>query len=297
MSTQPVVTDHVVVGVDGSDLALAAVDWAADAATLRGRPLRIVHASIWPQMRFPDTPVLASRILQGLRVQGEEYVATATTRAQARQPGLAVESEVIEGAPAPVLIRESRTADMIVLGHRGLGGFTGLLVGSVGVQLAAHAGCPVIVVRPHTLPPGPAAGTVVVGVDGSEESDAAIEFAFTEASLNEVGLTAVHAWRWPQSTEPGDMLPLVYDADVLAAEELRMFAESLAGWQERFPDVKVHHDQVRTRAGKALIEASPGAHLLVVGSRGRGGFTGLLLGSVSQAALHHADCPVAVVRS
>ncbi|WP_412538755.1 universal stress protein [Longispora sp. K20-0274] len=297
MSTQPVVTDHVVVGVDGSELALAAVDWAADAAALRGRPLRIVHASIWPQMRLPDGPVHASEILAGLRAQPEEFVAAAVARARAGHPDLSVTTEIIEGAPGPVLLRESRTAAMVVLGHRGLGGFTGLLVGSVGVQLAAHAACPVVVVRPHTLPPGPAAGTVVVGVDGSEESNAAVEFAFTEASLNGVGLTAVHAYRFPQSTEPGDMLPLVYDADILAEEELRMFTESLSGWQERFPDVKVHHHQVRARAGKALVEASPGAHLLVVGSRGRGGFTGLLLGSVSQAALHHADCPVAVVRS
>ncbi|MGY0234230.1 universal stress protein [Longispora urticae] len=296
MSTQPVVTDHVVVGVDGSDLALSAVDWAADAAALRGRTLRIVHASIWPQMRLPDGPVPASQILTGLRAQAEEFMTAAVARAQSRRPELTVDSQIIEGAPGPVLLRESGTAAMIVLGHRGLGGFTGLLVGSVGVQLAAHATCPVIVVRPHTLPPGPAAGTVVVGVDGSEESGAAVEFAFTEASLNGIGLTAVHAFRFPQSSEPGDMLPLVYDADILAEEEQRLFAEALSGWQERFPDVKVHHHQVRARAGKALVEESAGAHLVVVGSRGRGGFTGLLLGSVSQAVLHHADCPVAVVR-
>ncbi|MEV6523774.1 universal stress protein [Longispora sp. NPDC051575] len=294
--TESVVTAHVVVGVDGSDTALAAVDWAADAAARRGRPLRIVHAYIWPAMHLPDGPVSSREVLAGLRAQAGEYLAQAAGRVTARHPDLRVDPILVEGAAAAVLLGESRAAAMVVLGHRGLGGFTGLLVGSVGVQVAAHAACPTVIVRPHLLPPGPGAGNVVVGVDGAGGSERALEFAFTEASLNRVGLTAVHAWRWPLSTEPGEMLPPVHDPELAGAEEQRVLTEVLAGWQERFPDVKVTHHLVAGRAGRALIDASPGAHLVVVGSRGRGGFAGLLLGSVSQAVLHHADGTVAIIR-
>jgi nucleotide-binding universal stress UspA family protein len=185
---------------------------------------------------------------------------------------------------------------VVVVGHRGLGGFTGLLVGSVGVQVAAHAAGPVVVVRPHSAAAGASAGRVVVGIDGSPLSRAALGFGFEAAARRGVGLTAVHAWTEPVSTGPGDMLPLVYDADDVDAEETRLLAEALAGWAEKYPDVPVDRKVVRGRAAEALVAESAGAALLVVGSPGRGGFTGLLLGSVSQAALHHADCPVAIVR-
>ena len=172
---------------------------------------------------------------------------------------------------------------MIVVGSRGLGGFSGLLLGSVGVQLAAHAGCPVVVVRRDGRADGPEAGRVVVGVDGSHDADRAMRFAFEQASFRGVGLTAVHTYIWPDSTGPGDMLPLVYDEDDLRDDERRLLAESVAGWTDKFPDVDVRRSVVRGTAAGVLTHLSHGAELLVVGSRGRGGFTGLLLGSVSQA--------------
>jgi nucleotide-binding universal stress UspA family protein len=132
-------------------------------------------------------------------------------------------------------------------------------------------------------------------VDGSPTSAAAIGFAAEQAAWRKTNLVAVHAWAQPVSTGPGDMLPLVYDPDLLAAEEARVLAESVAGIGATHPDVNVERRLVEDRAASALIEQSRRAQLVVVGSRGHGGFTGLLLGSVSHALLHHADCPVAVV--
>ena len=139
------------------------------------------------------------------------------------------------------------------------------------------------------------AAPVLLGVDGSPANDLVVGFAFQEAALRGVPLTAMHTWTHPVSTGPGDMLPLVYDVAEVAAGEARVLAEALAGWHDKYPDVVVHRKLTHGGARKALIDATHRAQLVVVGTRGRGGFTGLLLGSVSQAVLHHAACPVAVV--
>jgi nucleotide-binding universal stress UspA family protein len=136
---------------------------------------------------------------------------------------------------------------------------------------------------------------VLLGVDGSPANDPAVGFAFEEAALRGVPLLALHAWSHPVSTGPGDMQPLVYDDVEVSAEENRVLAEALAGWHDKYPDVTIHRELVHEGARTALIEATGRAQLAVVGTRGRGGFAGLLLGSVSQAVLHHAACPVAVV--
>ncbi len=282
----------VVVGVDGSTASLAAVDLAAREASLRRRPLRIVHAFIWPSLHVPLGPSPYGPPEGGLRHQAERILADATARARAVAPEVPVHGELITGAPAAVLRGCSHTAQLLVIGDRGLGGFTGLLVGSVAVQLAAHATCPVIVTRGSAEPAGP----VLVGVDGSVANEPAIGFAFQEAALRGVPLTALHTWTHPVPGGADDLLPLVYDADDVAAEEARVLAEALAGWHDQYPDVVVHRELVRGGARKALIGATGQAQLAVVGARGRGGFAGLLLGSVSQAILHHAACPVAVVR-
>jgi nucleotide-binding universal stress UspA family protein len=159
------------------------------------------------------------------------------------------------------------------------------------VQLAAHAECPVLVARGRADP----AGDVLVGVDGSPAGEPAVGFAFDEAALRGTDLTALHAWTHPVRGEPGDLLPLVYDAADVEAEEERLLAEALAGWRDKYLDVTVRRQLVRGHTRQALIDATEQAQLVVVGSRGRGGFTGLLLGSVSQAVLHHAACPVAIV--
>lgn len=197
--------------------------------------------------------------------------------------------------PAAALVAASEHAGVVVVGNRGCGGFTGLLLGSVGVELAAHAACPVVIVRHDDRSAGPEAGRVVVGIDGSHDAEHALQFAFEQASYRNAGLTALHAYQWPASTGPGDMLPLAYDPDDLRDDERRTLSESTSGWAEKYADVDIRHTVVRGRPAAVLIEASAGAELLVVGSRGRGGFKGLLLGSVSQAAIHHAACPVAVI--
>jgi nucleotide-binding universal stress UspA family protein len=283
----------VVVGVDGSPSSLHAVSAAVPMAAERHRPLRVVHAFIWPLLRVPLGPGPGAPDDAGLRHDAERIVADAVAHARsAGAVGLDVSGEVVTGAAAAVLLAEARDAALVVIGDRGLGGFSGLLLGSVAVQLAAHAPVPVMVVRGTEHQDGP----VVVGVDGSGDSDLAIGFAFEEAAFRNADLRAVHAWTHPIASEPGDMLPLVYDVDDVTDEATRLLAEALAGWRDRYPEVKVSRILVRGRARQALVEESTRAQLLVVGARGRGGFTGLLLGSVSQTALHHASCPVAVVR-
>nr|MDT0662854.1 universal stress protein [Micromonospora sp. DSM 115978] len=281
----------VVVGVDGSEDSLLAVDLAAREAARRKRPLCIVHAFIWPHLRVPLGPSPYGPPEGGLRNQAERILADASERARAAAPEVAVERELTTGEAAAVLRQRSHGAALLVVGNRGLGGFAGLIIGSVAVQLAAHSSCPVIVTRGTADP----AAAVLLGVDGSPANDPAVGFAFEEAALRGVPLVALHAWTHPVSTGPGDMLPLVYDVAEVEAEETRVLAEALAGWCDKYPDVIVHRELVQGGARGALIKATGRAQVVVVGSRGRGGFAGLLLGSVSQAVLHHAACPVAVV--
>jgi nucleotide-binding universal stress UspA family protein len=284
-------TAAVVVGVDGSSTSLAAVELAAREAALRRRPLHVVHACVWPLLDVPLEPPPGAPADAGVGRAAEQFVAEAVARARSAAPEIAVTGEVIVGAPAPVLLDCSADAVLIVIGDRGLGGFTGLLVGSVAVQLAAHAPGPVLIARGEAHPDG----AVVLGVDGSPANDPAVGYAFESASLRMAPLVAVHAWTHPVSTGPGDMLPLTYDPQEVRDDEQRLLAEALAGWRERFPDVTVEPVLPRCGPRRALIDAAATAQLVVVGTRGRGGFTGLLLGSVSQAVLHHAACPVAVV--
>jgi nucleotide-binding universal stress UspA family protein len=206
-----------------------------------------------------------------------------------------VEQVDVDGDPAVVLAGESKRAELVVLGDRGLGGFTGLLLGSVAVALSAHAACPVVVVRgveadPAVSRPEP----VVVGVDGSQGSTAAVDFAVESAVLRGVPLVAVHAWR--DVLVDATMAPLV-DWDAVESDEREVLAERLAGTRAEHPDLVLRRLVVRDRPARALVDESRNAQLVVVGSRGRGGMQGLLLGSVSQQLLHHAHCPVAVVRT
>ncbi|MFI7491003.1 universal stress protein [Micromonospora echinaurantiaca] len=283
----------VVVGVDGSQSALRAVRLAAAEADRRNRPLRVVHGFIWPLLHVPLRAPAGGPPGSGLREQAERLVAEAVAEAEAAVPGLRISGEIIDGEAAAVLLGESPAAAMVVLGDRGLGGFSALLVGSVAVQVASYADCPVLVARGTDRADGP----IVVGVDGSEMSRLAAEFAVEEASVRGAEVLALHAYRHPVSTGPGDMQPLVYDDSELRTEEERLVAEVTAGLADRWPDVPITRRTVRGRPAPVLTDASRQAQLVVVGRQGRGEFTGLLLGSVSQAVLHHADCPVAVVRA
>ncbi|WP_431874749.1 universal stress protein [Micromonospora marina] len=266
----------VVVGVDGSEPATRAVRLAAREALRRDRPLRVVHGFIWPLLRVPVSPPAGSPPGAGLRHQAEQLVSDAVAVAEAEAPGLHVTGEIIDGEAAAVLLGESPTAAVIVLGDRGLGGFAALVVGSVAVQVSSHADCPVLIARGTARDDGP----VVVGVDGSALSRDAVEFAAETAYDRGAALHVVHA------------RPRGRDDD-----EERVLTDALTGVGERWPELPVHAEAVRAKPLAALTEASRDAQLVVVGRHGRGELGGLLLGSVSQGVLHHSACPVAVVRA
>ncbi|MCF4139443.1 universal stress protein [Streptomyces sp. Tue 6430] len=285
----------VVVGVDGAASSLAAVEAAAREARARDAVLRIVHAFVWPAMHVPTGPSPLGPPEGGIRNMVDRLTAEAVERARATAPDVDVRHAVVPGEPLTVLEAQSREAELVVVGSRGMGGFVGLLVGSTAVHLAAHGRCPVLVVREAAHADGP----VVVGVDGSAAGRRAVDFAFAEAELRKAPLVALHAWTtWnaPLPAPQDASEPYANPPGALAGEEGRLLSEALAGCRERYPGVVVDHKVVHAGTREALIEASRSAQLLVVGARGRGGFTGLLLGSVSQALLHHAHCPVAVVR-
>jgi len=285
---------RIVVGVDGSECALQAVRWAAAEAVRRHLPLRLVSAYTWPSGRLVGDTGLAIDNRRIRRDAADEQLAAAARTAATVAPALEVEQMPVDGLPEQVLEAESVDAALAVLGDRGLGRLTGLLIGSVSVALATHARCPVVVIRgPEPDTAAPRTEPVVVGVDETPAGGAAVAFAFEAAALRGVPLVAVHTWQ-DQLIDP--RMVTLLDFDAIAAREQQVLAERLAGWSEKYPDVSVRRLVVRDRAAHALMEESSAAQLLVVGSRGRGGLAGMLLGSVSRAVLHHAHCPVAVVR-
>ena len=280
----------IVVGIDGSAASLAGVKVAAREAALRGLPLRVVHADSWhAHPAWVDTDP-SGPLAVDLRADPEQIVKEGVEYAisVAATP---VGGEVIPGEPGPVLTAESRTATMVVVSHRGAGGFLGLRLGSVAIAVAAHARCPVLVIRGTPVRDG----YVVVGVDGSLNNRAAVGYAFAEAALRGARLLALHSWLGPASLSPGDMLPLVYDPTVIREQEADRLAAALREWSGRYPLVSVEHELVRARATSALVTASERAQLVVVGTRGHGHRPVLPFGSVTHALLHHAACPMLVV--
>jgi nucleotide-binding universal stress UspA family protein len=281
----------VVVGVDGSGSAYRAVEWAAAEAARRGVALRLVSAFSWTTSDHPvrhDGRVAQYRdqLLEAAR----HRLSRAARIAEDTSPGIETAPQVEIGAPIEVLGSEARRAQLLVLGDRGLGGVTGLVLGSVAVALAARGACPVVIVRGETRNTD---GPVVVGTDGSPVSEAALGFAFDAAAVRGAELVALHAW---SPTAVDKALEPMMDWDAVADEEDAVLAERLSGWGQKYPQITVRRSVVRDGAARALVDASRGAQLVVVGSRGRGNAAGLLLGSVSHGVLHAAHCPVAIVR-
>jgi nucleotide-binding universal stress UspA family protein len=289
------VDEDVIVGVDGSPSGFAAVGTAADEAHMRGVPLRVVHAFGTRPARLPGItppPEMSGRALAGL-VHG--VPSEAERQARERVPGLEVTRSVVSGEPLEVLTIETRSASLAVVGSRGLNSFSSLLLGSTAVHLAAHGHCPLMVVRGRPSPTGP----VLLAVDGSQAGEAAVAFAFAEAAMRGAPLVAMHVWNTRSERaldDPLDPMRVVVDVGRLEEAQRRLLEETLAPHRAERPDVVVEPRLVRSRIRSALLTASGVAQLVVVGARGRGGFQGMLLGSVSQALLHHADCPVVVVR-
>ncbi|RSN04810.1 universal stress protein UspA [Nonomuraea sp. WAC 01424] len=279
----------IVVGVDGSVAARAAVVWAANDAFRLRTPLRIVHA-------VDRTPYQIHRFATAwmpdmLMDEGQRILREAEALAHERQPSVEVTTLDVEGVPATVLRAQEKEATEIVLGSRGPSGFAGALLGSVSTNVAGHARCPVVVVRGEHQQ---VRGQVVAGVDDSPECEPALAHAFEQARLRGATLRVLHAWQLPVHAFAPEA---AYDLDEVRAAQHQVVAERVNGFAADYPEVNVLREAPTAHPVDALTAASDEADLLVVGSHGRGGLGSALLGSVSRGVLHHARCPVAVVRA
>lgn len=285
-------TNAIAVGTDGTGTSHAAVDWAAREADRRGVPLRIIHAFDWEwrEARYD----LSGEYLDLARKFAEGIVATAEARARQVAPRLTVETETLVGPAAPQLLQAARNADLLVVGSRGRGGFAGLLLGSVSQRVATHGTGPVVVVREHAGDPD---GPIVAGVDDSPAGDLVLDAAFGRAAELGCPLVVIHAYLPVYPLWIADPTPPIVETPEQDAAEQAGLAERLAPWRERFPDVPLEARVTHRSAAAALVEASRTARLVVVGSRGHGRVAGSLLGSAGLQLLHHAACPVEIVRS
>ncbi|MFI5589504.1 universal stress protein [Amycolatopsis sp. NPDC051758] len=287
----------LVVGVDGSVDALTAVRWAARAARERHLGLRLVHALPELPAPYPRGDPTFEQVRQAVGARGERVLAEALDEATRAVPGVEVTTSLRSERPADALLAEAKGAAMLVLGTPGLRRLGRVLVGSVSVALAAHAPCPVTLIRPHAGDDEPPTeGPVVVGVDGTPAGDEAIAAGFEEASWRGAPLIAVHCWHEAFLSAVFEEGRWTMDSSAMEAHEHELLAQRLAGWPEKYPDVVVDRVVQAGRPAECLLDLADRAQLLVVGSRGRGGFRGLALGSTSQALMSYALCPVLVAR-
>jgi nucleotide-binding universal stress UspA family protein len=281
----------VVVGIDGSEDSMSALNWALDEARTQQLPVRLVYAysgartygsmAMYGNLPLPD--------LKLIKAAAKKILTAAARDAAEIAPDVEVSTRAYDGDPSPVLLEESTRASTIVLGSRRLGATGSAVLGSVGTAVSARAACPVVVVGGPGGDPAERAA-VIVGVDTREDSQAVLAYAFDYASRHDAPLHAVLCWHVDLLAEmmwtPMSPAPPKTEA---------WLSEALAGWREKYPDVEVHTGVIRERAVAGLVAESAAQRLLVVGSHGRHALAGTLLGSVSQGVLHHATCPVAVI--
>ncbi|GAA4393708.1 universal stress protein [Tsukamurella soli] len=297
--TNQAITPYILVGVDGSPAALRAVNWAADEAHRRGLPLVLANVV--------DPGDLAHRAAVGTsdstfatpETFGREALAAAEQRVAKRHPSVSTRAVEKTGSPAPALIELSCDAYLTVVGATGLGGFSSILLGTVALALVTNGHSPVAVIRgAGEIGAIPRTGPVVLGVDGSEFSEPAIAWAFDEASRRSAVLTAIHAWTaYPNAYAQSYALASGIDYDAEEVEHRALLTERLAGWGEKYPDVRVRPMMVSGSASDVLLDHTADAQLVVVGSRGRGEVAGAVFGSVSRMLIHHAPCPVLIARN
>jgi nucleotide-binding universal stress UspA family protein len=290
MATKP-----IVVGTDGSKESSRAVEWAAREAVLRGAPLRIVSAAaLLPRMIGSQGTSEYDTVADLLRQDRDRALTAAAERATETSPGLLIDTDQLTGQPAEAVTESGNGALMLVVGSRGVGAFTALVLGSVSRYAAIHASCPVVVVRDETTATHKQVG---VGVSDPETSAAALEFAFEEATLRKASVMAVHAWHTPQfDISRAGHAPAVPAADVLEAAAARQLEALLNSWREKYPDVQVSQDVVHGHPGRALVGLSARADLVVIGRRStHAGQHGP--GTVTHAVLNHAHGPVVTVPS
>jgi len=286
----------VVIGVDGSTASQNAIRWGIALAERRESAVQLLHAY--------DPRINETRIGEGFRVSvlaavhdaARDQLEAARAQAVEVQPGLALTTRLVEDSAATALISASFAAEAVVVGAQGASGFGALVAGSTAMNVATHARCPVVTVPASESAARDGSG-VVVGVDGSALSDAAIGFAFREAAETGGSLTAVLAWTEPLTWAViAAALPTHQTTGHIqqAHEQLLTWVQP---WSEKYPDVRVHRRVVNDLPARALAAASEGAQLLVVGCRGRRAVSSMMLGSVSHGVLHLATCPVAVVHT
>ena len=293
----------IVVGVDDSDQGRAALDWALAEAERRQAQVVIAHS--WTPDNFAMPAVAGAipdwsqseELNKGNEAAARDWLAALAARA-GTSSGVTITTALNAGSPAGHLIGLADGASMIVVGSRGRGGLKGLVLGSTSHQVASHATCPVVVLRTNDDASDPK-GPVVVGVDGSPASNAALRAGYNEAQLRGAQLVLLHAW---STSFAGTLATTGASLELVRAGEIdegwRTLSESLIALRAAGgTDVVVDERLVQGSPAAALVDASKGASLVVVGSRGLGGFKELMLGSVSAAVLHHAHAPVMVIRT
>jgi nucleotide-binding universal stress UspA family protein len=284
----------IIAGTDGSQASLLAVEWAAREAALHHTGLRLVAVPTLPPRMTPapqGRETVAGHVRQAMR----EALAAATERASSLEPGLAVEPRLLPGAPAHVLIDLAAEGSMLVVGSRGAGGFSAMVLGSVSRYLATHAACPVVVVREETMA---VHRDVVIGIRDADLAEGVLDFACQEAMLRNARLLAVHAWTWHV---PGArrVVPevgaeqLAVGPDDLAGEAATWLEDCLARWRGKYPGLVTGWEVVQAHPARVLAGASARADLVVLGRR-KGGSA---VGSVTHTVLTHAHGPVATVPS
>ncbi|WP_405531155.1 universal stress protein [Streptomyces canus] len=284
----------LVVGVDGSDGSLAAVDWAVDEAARLGLPLRLVYASLWE--RYEGAMPSAGLERPSEQVMADSIVGTAAERAHRRNPEVKVVStEVISAEAADALLREGHNAYALVTGSRGRGELAGLLLGSVSLAVASRAHCPVIVVRGDRAGLAGTHERILLGVGDPASAGEALRFAFREAEARGCTLDAVRAWRCP-AHESADHPRLAEDPAHDHEQRASALLDAvLHDASADHPGVRMRRTTVEGSARKVLLDRSAAADLVIVGAQRRSGHFGLQLGRVGHTLLHHAQCPVAVV--
>jgi nucleotide-binding universal stress UspA family protein len=280
----------IVVGTDGTDCGMAAVEWAAIQAQRRHTPLRIVYAYDWDwhETRFD----IGTEYIDVGRHLAEALLVESADRAHQCAPGIPITTDAVAGHATSALLKEAHGVQLLVVGSRGRGGFTGLLLGSVSQRLATHAPCPVAVIRGHDVPAGP----ILVGIDESPAADQVLAAAFDEAAVQGCGLTILRSLApalppWLADVRRADLLS---PADRTA--ELRRIDDQLTPWRDKYPGVPAETVLTHDTAASALVLGSRTARLVIVGSRGHGTVAGSLLGAVGMQLLHHAASPVLIVR-
>ncbi|MBO1413085.1 universal stress protein [Streptomyces sp. FH025] len=275
----------ITVGYDGSPESVAAAQWAAREAELRGMRLELLLAWPWTADHLLGTPDVVA--------EGRRRLARQEAELRARLSAVDVTAVHRSGSARDELVSAAERSSMLALGSRGLGTLHGFLVGSVGRHVLVRARCPVVLVRAAKDTPR-SAGEVVLGLDLDHRCDAVLHFAFESAALRAVPLRVVHVWQPPMGS---DLVPTVTASlgRVVATEAMRRFTDTLDPWREKYPDVEVVASLPRGSAAAVLVEGTGRPDLLVVGRHNRSAFLGTHLGPVAQAAVHHVHSPLAVV--